>query len=83
MAGGSRINTGDVFKEVQALREDIQKLSTLLIGCTDEPDKPGLVERVRILEGAAKLVRWVSGIIVMLIISDVVTQLIKIYRGVP
>ena len=40
---GLRVNSKDVLEEVRKLRMDLQTLTKLLIGASDEPDKPGLM----------------------------------------
>lgn len=83
MAGTPRVTAATVLQAVTSLQADIQGLTNLLIGCKEEPDKPGLVERVRMVEGAIKLVKWVAGIIMALIVGDVITRLLAWYRGTP
>ncbi len=77
------VSNSQVLKEIQALRQDVLALSKLLIGCADEPDKAGLVERVRILEANHRMVKWLAGIAIAVVIGDVVTRAIALYRGVP
>jgi hypothetical protein len=80
MPGVSNIQ---VLKEVQALRQDVVALSKILIGSADKPDEPGMVERIRLLEMNQRLVKWVMGIVVVVVIGDVVTRAINLYKGMP
>ncbi len=77
------ISNGQVLKEIQALRKDFTALSKLLIGCADEPDKPGLVERVRVLETSLRIIKWIAAIAIVVVIGDIVTRALALYRGGP
>jgi hypothetical protein len=79
----SGVSNNQVLKEIQALRQDLTALSNLLIGCAEEPEKPGLVERIRILEGNQRMVKWLAGVAIVIVIGDVVTKAISLYRGMP
>jgi hypothetical protein len=78
-----RVSNNQVLKEVQALRQDLTALSKLLIGCADEPDKPGMVERMRSLETNQRMVKWIACVAIVVVIGDVVTRAIALYRGLP
>lgn len=80
---GARVNSGDVLREIQAVRKEVSALTKLLIGASDDPDMPGLVERMRLLEANDRIAKWAVGIIGAAVIVDVVTRFIGLYRGVP
>jgi hypothetical protein len=83
MTGAARINSGDVLREVVAVRKEVMALTKLLIGVSDEPDTPGLVERVRTLEANGRIAKWIAGIIGAAVIVDVETRFVGLYRGGP
>jgi len=78
-----RANSADVLREIKALREDVVTLTKLLIGSPNEPDKPGLVERIRSLEANDRAVKWVGALVAVVLVGDIVTRLIGWYRGGP
>lgn len=80
---GKYIYSKDILAEIKELRKDLQGLTNLLIGASDEPDKPGLVERIRILEASQRLVKWLVGAAVLIVLADGVTRAISLYRGIP
>lgn len=79
---GARVNSGDVLKEVRAVRMEVTALTKLLIGASDS-DTPGLVERVRMLEANDRIAKRLGGIIGAAVIVDVVTRFVGLYRGGP
>jgi hypothetical protein len=83
MMTGKYIYSKDILAEIKELRKDLQGLTNLLIGASDEPDKPGLVERIRILEASQRLVKWLVGAAVLIVLADGVTRAISLYRGIP
>jgi len=79
----TRANSSDVLKEIRALREDVVALTKLLIGSPDNPNTPGLVERIRSLETSERSIKWVGGLVMIVLIGDIVTRFIGWYRGGP
>jgi hypothetical protein len=65
------------------LREDVVALTKLLIGSPDNPNTPGLVERIRSLETSERSIKWVGGLVMIVLIGDIVTRFIGWYRGGP
>lgn len=83
-AGSGRVSINQqVLDQVKAARDDITALTKILVGCTDEADKPGLVERVRLLEGAVRLVKGIAWVIGTILLGDIVMRLISWYQGSP
>lgn len=65
------------------MRQDVVALTKLLIGAPDDPDKPGLMERVRLVESRHRGEKWALMIVIGLVISDIVVRGIAWYRGAP
>jgi len=79
----TRANSSDVLREVKALREDVMALTKLLIGSPDNPNTPGLVERIRSLEASERAIKWVGAIVTVVLIGDIATRFIGWYKGGP
>lgn len=77
----ARVNSKDVMEEIKKLRVDLQELKKVLIGASDEPDKPGLMERVRSLETNERVIKWLAGLVAIVLVGDVMTRLISWYLG--
>ena len=75
---------GQVLKAIEDLRKDIAELTVLLIGSADCPDKPGVMERLRMVETwkgtTSKRVNWAGGIVFGAVLADIVIRFIAWYK---
>jgi hypothetical protein len=75
--------TNQVLTELRNVKASVDTLVCCIVGTPNNPDKPGVMERLRLLEEwkrvATKAVTWVGAIVLGAIIIDIVTRWIGWY----